>query len=845
MAEIEKSHQVSVAWARLMARIDGEMQGRDVHPARTIVLLPYAQLMPQAKEAWQAWTRSPEAVAAPSWRHHFLPRFESTRNWAGTVTAWVAAADDISFDRARDQPHAAWLLERAGLGAQRQTLAAMLVDAAWQLGEIAAAMRPDARADWAEQARASLGALAEGGALAFEAATQRIALEWAAASGYASDVLWTQDIDCLMVLQGLQVDALAGALLLNYGERALALELATSADRGLIRLLPAAQAEEEAATAAACVLAHLQQGRRPVALIAQDRTLTRRVRAMLDARGLAIRDETGWKLSTTRAAARLMALLRAMAWDAGSDAVLDWLKQAPAFARAQVSLLEAELRGKAIRDWPGLRLGSDTSAPLLQAAEAIRAQMVSARPLADWLTALQQALQQDGQWQALDQDAAGEAVLDALCLRDGARGLLGRWTRRLAAGEFLAWVNQTLEAASFKPEHPVNADLVILPMSQLLGRPFAAVVMPGCDEGNLPASPEPAGLWTRAQRVVLGLPSREDLQHHVRAAWACALQMPMVDILWRTSERGDLLASSTLVQELELPDGGPLAEGVDPRCRREVALRPLVPPGPSGQLLPLARLSASAYEDMRNCPYRFFALRLLRLRETEELDSEVGKREFGTWLHAVLRAFHEDLAATPAQDPAERLAMIDRAAERAGRELGLDPAGMVPMQAAWPGVRDGYLQWLTTHEEAGWVFASAESDRRVPMGAIELIGTIDRIDQRADGRRLVLDYKTENSQRTASRIKNSPEDTQLAFYAALLEDDELDAAYLNLSEKDGSKAFVQHDIVALRDALVLGIRDDMGRVAAGAPLPALGQGETCTWCAARGLCRRDFREEVS
>jgi ATP-dependent helicase/nuclease subunit B len=79
------------------------------------------------------------------------------------------------------------------------------------------------------------------------------------------------------------------------------------------------------------VLAHLAQGRSPVALIAQDRQLTRRVGAMLAERGIAMRDETGWKLSTTRAAAGLMSLLRAMPWDASTDAVLDWLKNAPAF----------------------------------------------------------------------------------------------------------------------------------------------------------------------------------------------------------------------------------------------------------------------------------------------------------------------------------------------------------------------------------------------------------------------------------------------------------------------------------------------------------------------------------
>ena len=826
-----------------MARIDAQMHSREVHPARTVVLLPYAQLMPQAKEAWQDWTQSPEALAAPSWRHHFLPRFESTRNWASSVTAWVAGADDLSFDRARDLPHAAWLLERAGLGAQRQVLAGMLVDTAWQLGEVAAAVSPQTRAAWVGQARASLGMPADGGALALEAATQRIALEWAAASGYASDVLWSQDIDCLMVLQGLQADALAQALLASYGARAVGLQLPPAAGRGLVRLWPAPQAEEEAAMAASCVLTHLQQGHRPVALIAQDRTLTRRVRAMLDARGLAIRDETGWKLSTTRAAARLMALLRATAWDAGSDAVLDWLKQAPAFAPGQVSQLEAELRGKAVRDWPGLRLATDVSGDLLQQVEAIRARLTAARPLAEWLADLQQALQQDGQWDALDIDDAGAAVLDALCLRDGSRGLLSRWTRRLAAGDFVAWVHQTLEGASFKPGHPSRAEVVILPLSQLLGRPFAAVVLPGCDEGNLPASPEPAGLWTRAQRLALGLPSREALQLQVRAAWDCALQLPLVDLLWRTSERGDLLAPSTLVQELELAGDTPAASAADPRCWRDVTVQPLPAPAPSGRELPLTRLSASAYEDLRKCPYRFFALRLLRLRETDELDSEVGKREFGIWLHAVLRTFHEALAESPTRDPAQRLAMIDQAAGLAGRQSGLDPAGMVPLLAAWPGVRDGYLLWLGEHEAAGWAFDAAESERRVPLGPIELVGTIDRIDRRADGLRLVLDYKTENSQRTKDRIRSPCEDTQIAFYAALLEDDELEAAYLNLSEKEGSKAFMQKDIVALRDALVQGIREDMGRVAQGASLPALGQGDACTWCAARGLCRRDFRED--
>jgi len=81
---------------------------------------------------------------------------------------------------------------------------------------------------------------------------------------------------------------------------------------------------------------------------------------------------------------------------------------------------------------------------------------------------------------------------------------------------------------------------------------------------------------------------------------------------------------------------------------------------------------------------------------------------------------------------------------------------------------------------------------------------------------------------------------QLPFYAALLEDDTLAAAYLNLGEREPAKALAQEHVVVLRDELVHGILDDMAQIAAGAPLPALGEGQACTWCEARGLCRRDF-----
>jgi ATP-dependent helicase/nuclease subunit B len=61
-----------------------------------------------------------------------------------------------------------------------------------------------------------------------------------------------------------------------------------------------------------------------------------------------------------------------------------------------------------------------------------------------------------------------------------------------------------------------------------------------------------------------------------------------------------------------------------------------------------------------------------------------------------------------------------------------------------------------------------------------------------------------------------------------------------VGERGETATYEQQDVLALRTLLRAGIRSDLGRIAAGAPLPALGEGPVCDFCAARGLCRKDF-----
>ena len=908
MNDIAKRHHAAVAWQSVMARLRQEMASRGAHPAQTVVLVPYAQLM---QEARAAWTASSDGA-------HFVPRFETTMNWTRSLGGFAASGDDIRGDAAVDALTAASLLVRAGLADYQTVLAPRLMEAAWSLAGVAAAVAPSERAAWGLGLGQALAAGMDSPVLALEAAVARIALAWAANSSYPSDLLFAAQPGLLVVLEGFQTDSLARALQLRLGERGVGLPLDALLDSALdsahiaggqggllsgplpvgLALHATQDAEDEAQAAAACVLAHLAQGRSPVALVAVDRVLTRRVRAMLAGTGLAVRDETGWKLSTTRAAASLMGLLRACAWDASTDAVLDWLKNAPVFDRPEmhgsawhqsaIAQAETQWRKAGLREWrsvsqdsflahaegraathpgqgqdpgqaqdardhaaqqgdpagnsvsdrPSQRSANLPGHALAAQANAIRQELQRPRPLAEWLRDLRAALQTTGQWAVLAADVAGQAVLQALRLPEGQPVEFENFSARASLSEFTAWVSQTLEAHSFMPTHPANEQVVILPLSQLLGRPLPAEVLPGCDEVRLPASPEPPGDWTPAQRELLGLPSRERLASASRQAWHYALKTPFIDVLWRTSESGERLMPSGFVQELMLQQAPPLAP--DPRAQRALGSIACVMPQPQGDAFPVARLSASAYEDLRRCPYRFFALRQLKLQESDELDSELGKREFGNWLHSLLKRFHEALKQAPAPDYSAQVAMINEASNDAAEELGLSTSEFLPFAAAWPRVRDGYLQWLATHEASGAAFDDGEVWKETPLGAVTLIGKLDRIDRLADGSALVIDYKTEGAGLTRERIKAAGEDTQLAFYAALLHDDTLAAAYVNVGEKDATRTYAQPDIGALRDQLIEGILDDLSRIRGGAPMPALGEGKACDFCAARGLCRKDF-----
>jgi ATP-dependent helicase/nuclease subunit B len=850
----DPSHRLSCHWAEQVAAIRQHLARSGAHAGRCLVLVPYAQLMAQARQAWR------DSAGASG---GFVPRFETTRNWAQQLGPHEPGELDHSPDPARNRVVAQQLLEQ-GAGARLPSdmapaLIEQLLDAAAQLAPLASAVRPEARAGWASAQRDELAGLLPGGVAAWEGLVQAVAIEWVGHSTFATDVLWQhalpgQSLETLVLLQGMLPDPLGEALAQAWGERGLRLPLAMSADVGTaaqVELHACADAQDEAQRAAACVLAEIAAGRAPVALVAQDRVLTRRISALLQGAGLPLRDETGWRLSTSQAAARLLAVLRGCAPRASTDDVLDAFKHMPCWRAEQVNALERQWRRLEVASWAAVCANEKLRAALPENMGSCFEGLHVPRPLGAWLADLARELRRWGLWDELAADRAGQAVLQALWLPEDDTPMVADWLqsapRKLGLPAFTAWVRDVLEAANFVPLSPAGAPVVVLPMAQMLARPFAAVVAAGCDDVHLSAAPEPPGLWTAEQRASLGLPGREVLAASARAAWTQLLCQPRLHVLWREHEGDEpVLPNPWVVQLLQAQQALGVTPATDLRLPRELSARAVPPPLPSAPGLLPASLSASSYSDLRECPYRFFALRQLGLLELPELDDAPDKRDMGNWLHQVLKAFHE-VRPSP-RERVEDQAAIDVLATQVAAEMGLDAAAFLPFRAAWPSLREGYLAWLHGYEERsgqpGPRFDVAEVNREAVLGRWHIRGTLDRIDRQPSpegAMAVVIDYKTETRATTEERIKHPMEDTQLAFYAALLPEETLRAAYLSLGEGAAGAAWLeQSEVLAARDALSEGLPEDMDRVAAGAAMPALGEGRACDFCAARGLCRKDF-----
>lgn len=638
-------------------------------------------------------------------------------------------------------------------------------------------------------------------------------------------------------------------------------------------VVTAGSLEEEAAAVAQQVLAWRREGLGSIALVALDRLTARRVRALLERAQVVMLDETGWKLSTTSAAAAVMRWYDLIADDLYWRDLLDWLKSNFTLADRphkshEVAAIERAIRasgalqgvgaiGRALADdggWPAADSEAIAGARELLALLALqmRAAREAGPTFVSHLRALAAALEVLGMRAGLQADPVGRAVLREIALLEGEVAAVGS---RATLADFRALLASRFEEAAYV-DAEVDSPVVLVSLAATALRRFDAALLIGADAGHLPAVPGELLFMSNAVRAELGL-STSDAALRAQASQLAGLlvTVPRVVATWRVRRGDEPNALSPLMQRLQLVAKQALGDDLlraAVRPRFEVVPEPVSRPAPrAAQLLP-ATVSASQAQSLVDCAYQFYARRLLQLVAPEDVIEMPDKRDFGNALHAVLKRFHAHWG-DAAFDAIDAPTLADSLREHA--RAVFDPLvarspGMLAFRRRFDGLVDGYVEWLRAHAAEGWRWVAGEMPRKQPLALadgreVTLVGRIDRIDTDARGRLRVIDYKARPADVLKRNLREPGEDLQLPFYGMLLARTADSAAYVSFDRaRTGEPGVAEVEppqpFGELVESVASRLQGDLQRICAGAPLPAIGVDAVCRHCDVRGLCRRDY-----
>jgi len=590
------------------------------------------------------------------------------------------------------------------------------------------------------------------------------------------------------------------------------------------RLLAARRFEELAWATAKSIESHLIAKKKNIALVAQDRLAARRARALLGRLGnsLRIRDETGWKLSTTRAAAAfdsLLGLIRAPKEGPSASVLLEFLQnpyfdlsytlqKTPEVCKGLIAQLEDILVvSQAKSGWETFIAAIEKangyasihgSSPNMQLIALIQ---FVAKLHSGWqhsifdcsgaYTQLQTNLQVAGMAQRLEKDAAGKQLLEVLKRFDLSGGPYQDLKMRLP--EWLSLIKTVIEEASYEEAgKEAQATLSILPLSSTRLREFDAVVVVGCDEQQLPAFSEPPLFFSDSlNRYLKSSTITAQYIQQARDLSQLLVSCKHVDLLWQSkSKSGEPLRPSAWIQRLQV------AFKKNPWEVEEVKLQPyeshsqpiqMPVSNPDWDLSIPTTVSPSAYKALRDCPYRYYVSSLLGLRKAKEFEEGFDASLAGQTLHALLKTFFQALKTEEKKshskihegDAARRQWMIDHLiqfSEKEFEKLIAGDARVLGTLRDWQKQVPSFVDWQLKRETEGWRYHDAE----LPVGftlaltdpdgierEIRIAGRADRFDihQSDDSAAAVIDYKNQKIKKITDRAENILDDPQLLIYA--------------------------------------------------------------------------------
>ena len=588
------------------------------------------------------------------------------------------------------------------------------------------------------------------------------------------------------------------------------------------RLISARRFEELAWAATKSIESYLIAGKTNIALVAQDRLAARRVRALLARLGpaLNIRDETGWKIDTTRAAAAInswLELIRAPKEGPTASTLLEFLQNPflniPAciekppevciglLAQLEDILIASQAKSGWETFYMAIERANDYASTheatpneaLLKLLQFIRERHYAWQGLdlncSNAYGLLQQNLQDTGIAPALEKDAAGKQLLEVIKTFDLRSGNYQNVAMRLP--EWISLIKSVLEEASYEEAgKEAQANLSILPLSSTRLRQFDAVVVVGCDEQQLPAFSEPPLFFSDAlNRLLKTSTINAQYIQQARDFSQLLVSCPSVDLLWQSkSKSGEPLRPSAWIQRLQtqLPHWKAIIAKPDSYVGKARPLQKAVATPDQNLPLPLS-MSPSAYKALRDCPYKYYVRSLLGLREAKVFEDGFDASLAGQSLHALLRNFYQSLkteeqksgSSTTQNTQARRLWMereLSAISEKEFKRLIEGDGRVLGTLRDWQKQIPSFVDWQLQREAQGWRYQNAELKVGFDLHFVDFDGEnrVIRIEGRADRfdvnvqdeqQAEVIDYKNQSMTKIKKRAEHVLDDPQLLIYA--------------------------------------------------------------------------------
>lgn len=526
-----------------------------------------------------------------------------------------------------------------------------------------------------------------------------------------------------------------------------------------LRLIECQDIRKEALTIALIMRETLEYPERTAALITTDRQLARRVSAELERWNISVDDSAGRPLALTPVGIFLRLIAEVCEKDFAPAAFLSLLKH-PLFAAGREY---AEVRQLA-RDYEkNVLRGGREDAVLEEKIADIRALFgelcrLYRNPQAEFkdlcevhirtAECLAAAPGKDGA-QILWRGDAGEAAAQFVGDLYEKADVLGK----IETAEYLGLMEALMAGITVRPKYGMHPRLKILGPIEARLTHFDTVIVGEVNEGIFPKQSASDPWMSRPMKKDFGFPLPEKAigvlahdfcqllgQKRVYLTRADRVQgTPMVKSRWWMRLETVLKALGLQSEDFADTAFSSWAEFID---RSDVFVR-LAPPAPRPPVEARPRiLSASAVENWMRDPYIIFAKYILKLKPLEDLEQDLTLKDYGTIIHAVLEKFNKKYPASfPDNARAELLKM--------GEDYFNENKVAAETRAFWWPNFEKTVNWLADTErnyrpEIAKVHGEAQGsfDFEAPAGRFTITAKADRVDETADGKINIIDYKT-------------------------------------------------------------------------------------------------------